>query len=109
LAISNKALANGTKSGPFTYPDASVWPLGTGIGAPLVLVDDSTLALVLPHPGPKTPLQRLTEAAAAAAEPDSASWTPSFATLCTLLGEPNQDQATRKLVPAGAYQGTLCP
>ncbi|MFH0174861.1 trypsin-like peptidase domain-containing protein [Streptomyces cacaoi] len=104
--VSVRSLSNGREAGRFDYSGGWIWPLGSGTGAPLALVDGSTLGIVLDRPGTPEPLRRL---AAAKAAPRSAERKPTLSGLCSLLGEPNHDKATRDLVPPGAYQGALCP
>ncbi|WP_405967297.1 trypsin-like peptidase domain-containing protein [Streptomyces sp. NBC_00015] len=104
--VSVRSLPNGKETGRFDYSGGWIWPLGSGTGAPLALVDGSTLGIVLDRPGRPAPLRRL---AAAKADPPSAGRKLTLSGLCALLGEPNHDKATRDLVPPGAYQGALCP
>ncbi|HEX9336665.1 MAG TPA: hypothetical protein VF892_12305, partial [Pseudonocardiaceae bacterium] len=96
------SLPSGARIGQFPLEQgwSAVWPLGSGLDAPLALVSGSTLGLVLPRPGAQPPARRLTS---------DASGDLSDARLCTLLGEPNQDKAAHDLAPSGAYQGPLCP
>ncbi|WP_062648176.1 S1 family peptidase [Streptomyces maremycinicus] len=103
--VSVRSLPNGGETGRFDYSGGWIWPLGSGTGAPLALVDGSTLGIVLDRPGEPDPLRRL---AAAKADPGSGRKL-TLSGLCALLGEPNHDKATRDLVPPGAYQGALCP
>lgn len=97
------SLAGGTRTGRYLYDPgwSSVWPLGTGTDSPLVLVQGSTLGVVLGHPGEQPPVRRINGLHPG---PDL-----SAGRLCALLGEPNEDQAARKVTPSGAYQGPLCP
>ncbi|MFJ9018467.1 trypsin-like peptidase domain-containing protein [Streptomyces sp. NPDC102259] len=104
--VSVRSLSNGAERGRFAYSGGWIWPLGSGVGAPLALVDGSTLGVVLDRPGEPDPLRRL---AAAKADPRAAERKLTLSGLCALLGEPNHDKATRDLVPPGAYQGALCP
>ncbi|MFF3202593.1 trypsin-like peptidase domain-containing protein [Streptomyces sp. NPDC002962] len=104
--VSVRSLSNGGETGRFDYSGGWIWPLGSGTGAPLALVDGSTLGIVLDRPGEPDPLRRL---AAAKADPRPAGRKLTLSALCALLGEPNHDKATRDLVPPGAYQGALCP
>ena len=103
--VSVRSLSSGKESGRFDYSGGWIWPLGSGTGAPLALVDGSTLGVVLARPGEPEPLRRL---AAADADPKAAKRKLTMSGLCSLLGEPNHDKATRDLVPDGAYKGDLC-
>ncbi len=101
--VTVRSLPSGAHAGSYSYDPAwsSVWPLGTGKNTPLVLVQGSTLGVLLTHPGTQPPVNRMNG-------PDDGS-DLSAGRLCELLGEPNEDAAARNVTPSGAYQGPLCP
>ncbi|GAA2513349.1 serine protease [Winogradskya humida] len=79
-------------------------PLGRDPGGPVLLLDTSTIGVVLVQDGQPAPLRRLADAATAThAEYADAD------RLCALMAGPNIDTAARKNVPKDAYQGELCP
>jgi hypothetical protein len=79
------------------------YPLG-----PVLVLETSTIGVVLAHDGRPAPLSRLSDAAADRPAADrSAAVTADR--LCTLMADPNTDRAVREFVPKDAYQGALCP
>jgi hypothetical protein len=102
------SLSDGTRLAP-VYQLDSVWPavlpLGTGIDAPVALLDTSAIALTRSDPGQDPALRRLT----AAANTATGAAASHVEQLCTLLADPNDDQAVRGLWPPDTYQEELCP
>jgi hypothetical protein len=100
--VTVRSLPGGTLSGTYLVDPAwsSVWPIGAGTNAPLVLVQGSTLGVMLTHPGAPPPVRRMNGFDGPGLSADR---------LCALLGEPNEDRAARTVAPSGAYQGPLCP
>jgi hypothetical protein len=100
--VTVRSLPGGTLSGTYLVDPAwsSVWPIGAGTNAPLVLVQGSTLGVMLTHPGAPPPVRRMNDFDGPGLSADR---------LCALLGEPNEDRAARTVAPSGAYQGPLCP
>src|SRR5262249_31428976 len=81
-------------------------PLGNGVDAAVLLLDTSTIGVMLQHPGQAPPLRR---PAAVSAKSRHGSVGDRINQLCALMADPNNDKAVRNLVPRDAYQGALCP
>ncbi|MCK7625906.1 serine protease [Streptomyces sp. RS10V-4] len=109
--VSIRSLATGKRVGRSSYPLpwSTLIPLGESPNGPVLLVHGTSLGVVSAASGGRSPLQRVADAAGAGPR-DPLGKPPGADRVCALLGPQANDAATTgKLVPAGAYDGALCP
>jgi len=99
-----QAAGSGGFAGATLYSSwRALLPLGRDPLGPVLVLETSTIGVVLAHDGRPAPLRRLSDAATARQAAVTAD------RLCALMTDPNTDTAVRQSAPKDAYQGELCP
>ncbi|MFC9701395.1 trypsin-like peptidase domain-containing protein [Streptomyces sp. NPDC056943] len=109
--LSIRSLATGKRVGHSSYPLAwsTLIPLGDSPEGPVLLIDGTVLGVVSAASGGRSPLQRVADAAEAGPR-EPINKPPGVDRVCALMGpQVNDSRNIKKLIPSGAYDGSLCP